>query len=153
MKKFFALFMAGAALMLGGCGEDGGANNTLTKVFVGPKTAPIWLAVRQANEVQQNYNMTVPQAEEAAKAAVTATGGYVRYVTEVGNSRTIYARTSDEKHIVIDVDPARNGQVTVDVCVDMYGNKGASREILAAMPTLASAEAPAAPCPAEGCDK
>lgn len=167
MKKIFALSLTALAALLGGCGDDTDMNNVVTKTFVGPKTMPIWLAVRQANEASADYAMTVEEAEAAVNSAVASTGGTVRYTTAVGNSRTVYARTSDERHVVIDIDPAKKGLVKVDVCVDMYGNKAESKKILAAMPAQPvvvvkeekkneqkkAEEAPAAPCPAKGCDK
>ncbi len=161
MKKILALSISAVAAILGGCSDNADMNNVVTKTFVGPKTMPIWLAIRQSNEAQQNYAMSVEEAESAVNTAVAATGGTVRYTTAVGNSRTVYARTSDERHIVIDIDPAKKGEVTVDVCVDMYGNKAESKRILAAIPAqpvvkaeaVKVEEAPAAPCPAKGCDK
>lgn len=156
MKKILAVSMAAVAALLGGCSDDADMNNVVTKTFVGPKTMPIWLMLRQANEAKQDYAMSVEEAETAVNGAITSTGGTVRYATAVGNSRTVYGRTADGRNIVIDVDPVRKGGVTVDVCVDMYGNKAESKKILAAMPgapMVKAEEAPAAPCPAKGCDK
>ena len=128
-----ALALAGA-LFVGGCGgKEIDINNY---PIVGVKTLPLWLMVRQYYGIERDYAMSGEDAAAAVVQAVESTGGYVRYITSVGDSRTIYARNCDEKHVVIDIDPYRGycNRVEIDINVGLYGDKVEIEKIFAAIP-------------------
>ena len=128
-----ALALTGVLLVSGCGGKEIDINNY---PVVGVKTLPLWLMVRQYYGIERDYAMSVEEAEAAVVQAVKSTGGYVRYITSVGNSRTVYARTCDEKHVVIDIDSYRGycNRVEIDINVGLYGDKAEIEKIFAAIP-------------------
>lgn len=120
MNKLLIIMLLIAVSCTVGCSSKDVAQATLTPET---KTLAFFLLYRQYRGVEKDYALTVPEGEVAAKKAIEDIGGYVRYTTAVGNSRTIYGRTNDERHIVIDVDPYRGkNKIEIDINVGRYGD-------------------------------
>lgn len=109
------------AVILSGCSNK----------FVTPAGIPQWLVIRQINGMEKDYNMSADEAERRISSAIAADGGHVRYVTAVGNSRTMYGRTRENETITVDIDPYRNNpnMVKVDINVSLYGDVDQTKKL------------------------
>lgn len=107
--------------ILSGCGNK----------FVAPNSIGSWLVTRQINGVEKDYNLTADDAQDKLAKAIEKDGGKVRYVTKVGTSRTMYARTKDDETIIADIDPYRNepNRVEIDINVTLYGDSDKAERI------------------------
>lgn len=133
MRKFVPLmFVMCAAFVLGGCSSS---NQGAMSMFVGPKTLPLWIGARQYYGVEKDYALSADEAEKLVKEAIEKTGGKYRYTTTVGTARTVYARTADECHVVIDIDPYRgySNRVEIDINVGFVGMPSETEKLFAAI--------------------
>ncbi len=119
IKYYSVSSLTGIIIMISGLILSGCVNK-----FVHPSDIPSWLVNRQLEGVEKDYQLTVDEAERKVAQAIAAIGGRVRYVTLVGESRTMYAFDSDGETIVVDIDPYRNrpGYVEIDINVSLYGD-------------------------------
>lgn len=137
------------SVVLGGCSQDKAA------FFLGPRTMPIWLAARQYYGVEKEYAMSAGEAESMVLSAISSTGGTYRYTTTNGTAKTIYARTSDDQHVVIDIDPFRGepNHVEIDINVGFIGDTQKINALYAAMPAQPMVKTAAKTDKAEKSDK
>lgn len=117
-----------AALLLatlggGGCG------------CISPMDIPALIVTRKLNKVEHVYRLSMEQAVRQVTQAVGDRGGYVRYGTIQGNSRTLYARDRKDDTITIylSVLPQNPSLVRITIVYELMGDPVRSADLFRAI--------------------
>lgn len=90
-----------------------------------PLTATGLLLQRSSQKVQRDYHFSVEEAEKAVIEAFDEMDWEYRYSTNVGDLYTMYGRTGEREHVVVDIRPKRERfeEVQISVVVRTQGNR------------------------------
>lgn len=88
-----------------------------------PMDIPSLLLLRKLNRVQYSYRLTMQQAVERVTQAIGDRGGYIRYGTIQGGSRTLYAKSAEDETITIYLTTRKDNPALINISIN-YGLVG-----------------------------